>query len=321
MLKIDLSGSPYEIGFQHGQSLRPLVDGIVRYLAPFDTEHEEMHDTIARLNELAPELILEMKGIADGAQIPFEEIVNLNLKVLHYCTVIAFEESDVGPILGKNLDFPGYAFQTLFYVVPESEHSFIHLGCAGSVASYGGLNDAGLAMGHAVVFLEKQLDNGGIPIAFVRRLALQHSSTTEEAVGYVASIKTKKVGDNIIFLDKHGVAKTIEKAPTSYQVHNSLKRIAFCTNSFVHQEHSHYMDETSDSYKRHRELGNVLSKQKLSESTLKKVLCNKEGNFPVCRKTTQVSFIAFPEQLLLKVADGRPHVESYENKIFTFNKN
>lgn len=128
--------------------------------------------------------------------------------------------------MGKNFDFPGYAFQSLFQVVPDKGHSFIHLGCAGSVSSYGGINEKGLTMGHAVVFLKEQKDRFGLPIAFVRRLALQYTSSTEEAIDYVASIKTQIVGDNIIFLDKKGVSKTIEKAPLSYQIHNSRNRIS-----------------------------------------------------------------------------------------------
>lgn len=78
MLKIKLQGSPYEIGFQHGQALRPLVDGVVRYLVPSDLNYDDIQETITYLNDQAPELLLEMRGIADGSDIPFEQIIRLN---------------------------------------------------------------------------------------------------------------------------------------------------------------------------------------------------------------------------------------------------
>ncbi|MFC7681744.1 C45 family autoproteolytic acyltransferase/hydolase [Paenibacillus sp. GCM10028914] len=319
MLNITLRGTPYEIGFQHGETLKPLVKGIVQHLVPSDMEfqHKDVEETITLLKKNFPELLEEMKGIADGSDIPFEKIVSLNIKILHYCTVIAFEESDVGPILGKNFDFPGYAFQTLFHVIPNKGHSFVHLGCAGSISSYGGINIKGLAMGHAVVFLREQENVLGIPIAFVRRLALQYCSTTKEAIEYVASIQTQKVGDNILFLDSKGEARVIEKAPKSFQVRKPESRIVYCTNSFVHEDHSHYIDDGSDGSNRHKALGHLLPHDNLTEQSLKTILSNKEGNYPICRKTTQVSFVAFPEKLMLKVTDGKPVAEGYKDFIIT----
>lgn len=50
---------------------------------------------------------------------------------------------------------------------------------------------------------------------------------------------------------------------------------------------------------------------------MKSILSNKDGSYPVCRKTTQVSFIALPERNILKVSDGKPSLGSYEEKVFT----
>lgn len=314
MLNISLRGTPYEIGFQHGQSLKPLVNGIVGYLVSREnTQSDEISETIVQLNRLAPELLDEMKGIAEGAEIPFEQIIELNIKVLHYCTVVAFEESDEGPLLGKNFDFPGYAFQVLFNVHPEKGHSFIHLGCAGSISSYGGINAQGLAMGHAVVFLSRKDNSVGIPIAFVRRLALQYCTSTEEAIKYVASIQTQKVGDNIVFVDKNGISEIIEKSPRGFQVIKSESRRAFCTNTFVHESHGYELNENSDGINRHKALGQLLSQSQLTEHSLKTILSNKDGDYPVCRKSTQVSFIAFPNKLMLKVSDGKPVANGYND--------
>lgn len=149
------------------------------------------------------------------------------------------------------------------------------------------------------------------------KLALQYCNTTEEAVEYAANIQTAKAGDNIVFLDKKGVAEVIEKAPTGFQVRKSENRLVCCTNTFVHEHHSHHIDDSSERYKRHLALEDLLSQRQLSEQTMKTILSHKEGDYPVCRKTTQVSFMAFPEQLTLKVSDGKPTPEGYQDFILT----
>jgi len=189
MIHVVLSGSPYEIGYQHGQALRVLVDAMVRYESRRHAHIEpaplDLNSVVERASRTAPALLEELRGIADGSGLPFDLLLAVNLRVLlHYCKVIALTRSDVGPLLGKNLDFSAYAYQVLFTVQPDEGHAMTHIGCAGSVASYGGLNTAGLAMGHAVVPLGGDLREAGLPVAFLRRLTLQHCADTSKDKGY-----------------------------------------------------------------------------------------------------------------------------------------
>ena len=140
---------------------------MVRYESRRHT-HLESHPlnqgaVLARVRSVAPALLEELKGIADGSGFPYRQLLEINLRVLHYCTVIAFTRSDAGPLLGKNFDFPAYAYQVLITIQPEKGHSLTGVGCAGSVALYGGVNTAGLAMGHAVVPLDTNPDNERTP--------------------------------------------------------------------------------------------------------------------------------------------------------------
>ena len=173
-----------------------LVDAMAKYELRCHTHVKpaplNLDAVLDRVCCAAPALEEELQGIADGSGVPFELLLEVNLRALHYCTVIAFTRSDVGPLLGKNLDFAVYAYQVLFTVRPDKGHAMTHIGCAGSVASYGGINSKGLAMGHAIVPLGEDVGDGGLPVAFLRRLALQHCATTSEAVAFLSETLKNK---------------------------------------------------------------------------------------------------------------------------------
>jgi isopenicillin-N N-acyltransferase-like protein len=309
MIRVLLSGSPYEMGYQHGQALRPLVDGMLRYesrrhvhTAPAPLNQEAV---LARVGRAAPELLEELHGIADGSGLPFEGLLEVNLRVLHYCTVIAFTHSDSGPLLGKNLDFPVYAYQVLFTVEPKEGHGMTHIGCAGSVASYGGINSAGLAMGHAVVPLDTEPQDAGLPIAFLRRLALQRCATTAQAVDFLRGQNAWQRGDNLLFLDREGEAAVVELAPGAQRVRRSAQDAVWCSNSFVHPDLATGSDEAR---LRYHYIGDILSQARrpLTHGLLGQLLSSHDGPAPLCRDSTQLSLVAYPASGRMDVADGYP---------------
>lgn len=309
MIHVSLSGSPYELGIQHGEVLRPLVDGAVRYelrhhahLPPpgLDTR------AVARLvGRTAPALLEELEGIADGCGLPFDQLLAVNLQVLHYCTVIAFPQTAEGPLLGKNLDFPLYAYQVLFSVQPDDGHAFTHIGCAGSVASYGGLNQAGLAMGHAAVPLREAGQEAGLPLAFLRRLALQHCATTQEAISLVGEHEAWQMGDNLLFVDARGDAAVVEIQPGEQRIRRPQANALWCTNCFVAFQDA---DGNEEGQGRHRMLEQALGSDPRAPTReqLVGLLSSHEEPYPLCRDSTQLSFIANPSTGCLEVADGYP---------------
>lgn len=322
MIHINLKGSPYEIGYEHGKQLKLLVDAITKNLSRDYTFNKNIYEnqtksTLSVLEKMAPEIIEELQGIADGAEVEFMRLLYVNIKYLHYCTVIAFEDSEDGPVLGKNMDYPGYAFQTLFTITPEKGNTFIQLGCAGTISSYGGINSKGLAMGHSVVFLDNNTvsNDKGIPIAFLRRLALQYCSNTAETIEYIATVPSISVGDNIIFLDKHGTANAIEKSPMSYQIRYPNHSCIYSTNTFIHEKNSiliNYKEEPINRYA-HIEKLLKLNNSQLNTKVMESILSNNEGKYPICRETTQLSYIIHPEKLTMKVTDGYPTINSYND--------
>jgi predicted choloylglycine hydrolase len=309
VIHVTLSGTPYELGLQHGQALRPLVDAMVRYesrrhahIAP---EALDLEGVRQRVERAAPHLLAELRGIADGSQVPYDLLLEMNLRILHFCTVIAFTNAEEGPLLGKNLDFPLYAYQVLLTVEPDQGQAFTHVGCAGSVASYGGLNAAGLVMGHAAVPLKDARDSGGLPVAFVRRLAIQNCATTGQAISLVGQTDAWHMGDNLLFLDKGGEAAVIEIKPGMQRLRRPTDGVLWCTNCFAEFEPAEGNDKGQG---RHAYLARIFGAEhpEHNRALLRNLLSGHEGEFPLCRDSTQLSFIANPTTGRLEIADGYP---------------
>jgi predicted choloylglycine hydrolase len=317
VIHLTLSGSPYQIGYQHGLALRVLVDAMVRYES---RRHSHTTSTtpnldavLSRVRNAAPALLEELEGIANGSGIPLDALLEVNLRVLHYCTVVAFADSDVGPLLGKNLDFAAYTYQVLFTIQPDEGHAMTHVGCAGSVASYGGINSAGLAMGHAVVPLDERPQDGGLPVAFLRRLALQHCATVPEAIDLLRKHDAWQTGDNLMFLDRSGEAAVVELAPRMQRVLRPAGRTIWCTNCFVHPD---LVQGKEEARQRHRYIEKVLRAEQpsLTHALLQRLLSSHDDQAPLCRDSTQLSFIAHPVSGHLEIADGYPCQVGYREQ-------
>jgi len=313
MIHVELSGTPYEMGFQHGKALRPLVDAFVKYDLRRHSYKKpvslDLDDMLNRINNYAPSLIEEIRGIADGADIPFDIMVELNIRINYFCTCIAFTTSENGPVLGKNLDFYAYAFQVLFTVKPETGYEMLTVGAAGSPASYGGLNRAGLAMGHAAIVLTDARDKGNLPVTLLRRQALQYCATVPEAIAYLSEHDPWQIGDNIMFLDRQGDAAVVEMRPGVQNIHRPKNDRIWCTGCSPQMEPNMF---TEDHLKRYRHIEQTLqSKETLTSDYLCDLLSSHEGETPICRDSTQLSFLAYPASGTLKVADGFPCQTGY----------
>lgn len=89
MLDIQCSGTPYEIGHTHGKLARDkIVRSITFYRQLFQESCslswaevlQEASTYFQRLKEIAPRYLVEISGIADGANIPFLDILALNVR-------------------------------------------------------------------------------------------------------------------------------------------------------------------------------------------------------------------------------------------------
>jgi isopenicillin-N N-acyltransferase-like protein len=210
---VSASGKPYECGLAHGKALKPIIHDIIgiwakniqnltgltleKYAQRMKTE-TLLFKTV---QTLAPELLEEVHGIADGAEMP-----RLILETWQYidehewfikdfilgkknheenaCSTFAFKNPNQ-VILGQNLDIPSYknGIQTILKIKDTNDFSTIIFTQAGALASLG-INNSPLAICvNSLTQLAYRYD--GLPVTYIVRKILQNK-TIEEAV---ASLK------------------------------------------------------------------------------------------------------------------------------------
>lgn len=119
MLQIECSGAPRAIGFAHGSLARERIMGSLEFYAAMFQRTAGMtwsavqetalsfHPIIA---EKWPEYLDEMAGVAEGAGVPLEDILALNVRTeiafglaRDGCTAVAMK-SGTDSFLGQNWD-------------------------------------------------------------------------------------------------------------------------------------------------------------------------------------------------------------------------
>lgn len=215
---VELEGTPYERGFQHGKSLKEDIHALVdlwktdieqKYKIDSDVfikKFLEYTDFPAAIKRWTPGLLEEVRGIADGAGLDYdtvfafqlvdemwvmgEEALGLELSpASDHCTTIGIRKSQHRPsMVSQTLDIPTFyhGFQTLIHIKEaESGLQTMLFTFPGFIAANGLNNSSVAVVVNAIQQLEHSRD--GLPVAFVIRGILQ-KKTYKEAVKFIHSI-------------------------------------------------------------------------------------------------------------------------------------
>lgn len=193
-----LAGTPQEIGLAQGKLLRreirKVVDstlytvGLVYSLQSgkwFPGEITRAWESFSPY--VSEDYLIEMKAIAEGSGIEFEEIKRANFfPELFHCSGFAIRgEATVDGKLfhGRVLDYMteiGLQYYAVVKVVSQpGKHAFANIGYAGFTGSVSGMNEKGISIG--------EMGGGGVgqwdgrPMAQLVREALEHASDLKEA--------------------------------------------------------------------------------------------------------------------------------------------
>jgi len=223
---LHLSGSNYEMGFQHGFLLKEEVKQDIRaYLNYSNVPFDNLLDIWNVMKDYVPqEYKDEIQGIADGAEITFEEIAAANMVIIIgdmgcfgisawgnatkdgklYHTRSFDQPFDIeDPITGK------YAHENSVLIIrhPDNGYASLSPSVAGTMHGGGGINDQGIAIGQQVCW-SKDYTFNGTPGQFRVQMVLDHASTAQEAIDILTT--NKDLGWNFIVSDS--------KVPIGYAV-------------------------------------------------------------------------------------------------------
>ncbi len=154
MTYIEVSGTAYEIGRRQCEKLGELARIRYRRYGHYHADERPEHDLapmIEWVQEHWPAQLEEVRGYADGLDMPFEQVFEFHFgpyvsAILdsQQCSNLGFSESPNGPILGGNLDdATGYVVQ-----LTRRAGAYAHVGIVwpGWLSYWGGVNECGLAV-------------------------------------------------------------------------------------------------------------------------------------------------------------------------------
>jgi hypothetical protein len=221
---LHLNGSYYDMGFQHGTLLKDDIWISLRtqmaYCEDNDYSFEEILDVWDIMESYLPEHYKqEMQGVADGADMSFEQVAVLNtipeifnnLYEDACCGISLWGDATTDGTLYhiRSYDWPfnltdpetGTYFQEISLIIvrtPENGYASITPEYPGDVSAYNGINEQGIVVGENTC-ITKDITRNGISPAFRMRRVMDEAATAEEAIDILTSNRT--CGTNFVLSD------------------------------------------------------------------------------------------------------------------------
>jgi len=333
--EIDLDGTPYEMGLQHGRENRRAIEralairlGLVCQTLPLTPGEcfrlsKEYADLYARL---CPSTAEEVEGLARGAGLDLDEAWFLQTweEVGHVeraacCCVAAGGEAtrEGGLLVGMNLDAPPWTSEEMVLVrrTPKSGPRSLQLSCYGELGSCG-INAEGMAVFNLA--LAGARARGGAPARLLCRMALE----AESAAGWLAAFeKTPPAAMcNLLVADaKDGRIINVECAGGAHEVTYNGSGLYVHANTPHAPAFQKPQAEDQEDPSRVREVRMLLLADQYRGGVTVEILqaiLSDHQNYPqysICRHSagpnrlsTLASFVAEPNEGALNVCLGPP---------------
>lgn len=250
MKTLDLSGSPYEIGFNHGKYAKKEVDySLDSYEKLF---YEGTNISWKQAKELAKRhlpsiektnthLIEEMEGLAKGASVEFEDILTLNTRSeialtqnkTDGCTSVAvMPPISEKTILAQTWDWRSAQSRSLIMTrIKQDNCPTIHMVTEGGIIGKIGMNSKGL--GVCLNALRANVKSNKLPIHLGLREIL-NSKNIHEAENKVIDGKLGSSANFMIAQDNKQVrqAMNLEISPEKYDKRETKSSYLYHSNHF-----------------------------------------------------------------------------------------
>lgn len=303
---LELTGSSYEIGYEHGNGVKEQVHFTLETYERMFHVHSNLSwkdacnkallhcDAIEHYNA---EYLYEMEGLAKGAGVSFEDVLAINTRseialtnVPDGCTAFALRDQNSRIWLAQNWDWTSTQSEALVHLhVKKKNIPEINMVTEAGIIGKIGSNSEGIGVGlNALV--TNTVDPKKVPIHLGLRAVLE-SSSIDEALSKVGQNQMASPA-HFLIASKSGGMFGLEVSP----VHTA--RIKTSDNFTTHTNHilSNYLkqeikeDPKSDSFTRYdvvNKLLEELDRNKINDSLLFEILSD-HTNFPhsICRHTS-----------------------------------
>ena len=323
MFCIECSGSPREVGAQHGRFLRDEIrqayqdweaaQWLSGDLAPV---RERM---LTYLGAHYPEMIEEMEGIAQGAGVGFDvpfalTAFNSVYPELMSCSVFAVRSKEPRGCVGKTHDI-GVVEQRwglVQKIAYQNGARMIRCGSVGSLWTVAGINERGIAVATASAPRFTGQEGFGVPQHAGPTPVLYRACTVPEAIDEFSGMLFAGKGLNMALADAQGDVAAIEKSFDRQSVRHPARGPAYATNHYIGKGMAEHLPKaTGNSVERFTKLSKVLRPGTFADPVAKlKAVCSDPSEpGAICRKATLTAFVCDPGRCQLWVCPGTPTVE------------
>ena len=212
LLELNLSGSGYELGMQHGKQLKNEIEEIVKKWKKNTSQRLDRNseDVLNEFMEYAqfseaikkwtPDLYEEVRGIADGSEQNFDDILVLNLldefwvylnnPSNHHCSNIGAPSFNGGQTyVAQNMDIEEYTdgYQTLIRIERSDSYPEQLILTHPGLIALNGMNEKSVGVCVNTI-MQLEASATGLPVAFVVRRII-NSTDKEELIEFITSVE------------------------------------------------------------------------------------------------------------------------------------
>jgi len=348
---LELSGTAYERGLAHGKLLKSEIQEVIQLFKEdiksttgqdpdeFIKQFLALTDYKTAVRQYTPELLEEVRGIAEGSGIDEETIFmhqlgdeywfNTKDIMAHSCSSFGVNKTSSLPsITAQNMDIPEFyhSFQTVIHSKePNSDKELMYLTIPGHLGITG-LNNKSLSI-NCNTLMQLDYAKTGLPVTFIVRGVLS-KNTQEEALAFLKEIKHAS-GQNYILggpekvyslecsTNKVDEFRPFANSIFTYHTNHPMSNTDYSSNYLASlaasnrtQEEGLYECERIKSFQsRFTE-----TTERIGIEEIKKVLSSRdnEGLDVVSNRFTYASVIyELSEKPRFIIAPGKPHEKAY----------
>jgi isopenicillin-N N-acyltransferase-like protein len=355
-----LEGSPRERGLVHGKTLKKQIHELVklwqddlaeRYkmaASAFIKRFVKQTDYVSAIKKWTPDLLDEIKGIAEGAGLDFETMLvfqlvdeywaNGDAVAADHCSGLGWPKRDGLPThIAQNLDLEGFrqGYQVLLHIKPAGAQPEAFLVSQAGLIGWNGMNSRGIGICCNTLL---QLSNcrDGLPVNCVVRGVLQQA-TEADALQFLNRIKHAS-GQNYIVGGPRGVSclECSAGKVSPFKPDNKSGMVWHTNHPLANDDYNaKYREMKTDkppvdsTTVRLRSLEARLTKQTpvLGMDLIKAILTSRDSTeFPVCRPlknkkdnfTFACTIMVLSDKPELHVAPGPPDETPFQ--VFSFSR-
>jgi isopenicillin-N N-acyltransferase-like protein len=323
---VEVSGSAYELGFQHGAQAAPLVERYLRWIEklagkPRDLLGRNSLAFLPAIQALSPAYVEEIRGLAAGANISFEEALLCQVRGEAArigeggCTAFALTGSatvDGRPLAGQNQDLePEFAeVAIMLRIKPTDGRPRALIFTFAGQLGYAGMNESGLALFNNALF--DYTWQQGLPRQPLKRVLLEKGGVAQ-CVELLSRHRTCSAA-NVLLADGQGRIASIEIRPEGIAPFEE-DQPDYClhTNHYLTAQFAQFeTNSIPDSGPRLARLRTLIQKNwgRITVDTLKDILADHaDSTAGICRHGATgwhsiSGYIAEPAKRLLHVRRG-----------------